>query len=168
MESEPNQGAQYGPVNSGGGPVVQGDLRAGRDLTINITVNHIAEIKKITQVFSDTYSDSPQISEQLTRSIDGLLAQTKVTEEYSQMLLQQPDTSSVADLDSVIKECQVIQSKLDRIQDSLKMISDDPEDADPRITARIDFGVEREIQDVRQRFLGLSTALRSLDKTNGR
>lgn len=68
-------------VDSGGGAIFQGDITAGRD----ITINQITEIRQVTERLSSRYSEANS-SDKLLGSLESLSAFAKYTENYAKTL----------------------------------------------------------------------------------
>ncbi|KAI4942845.1 hypothetical protein J4E91_009765 [Alternaria rosae] len=68
-------------VDSGGGAIFQGDITAGRD----ITINQITEIRQVSERLSSRYSEADN-SDKLLGSLEALSAFAKYTEDYAKML----------------------------------------------------------------------------------
>ncbi|CAN9241938.1 unnamed protein product [Alternaria alternata] len=100
-------------VDSGGGAVFQGDVTAGRD----ITINHITEIRQITERLSSRFT-STDTSEKILGSLEALSGAAEFTEEYAKELKAGVFSSDLP-LERIFRECASISSELKRLESLL-------------------------------------------------
>ena len=105
-------------VDSGGGAVFQGDITAGRD----ITINQITEIRQVTERLSSRCSEA-NTSDKLLGSVQALSAVAEFTEDYAREL-NVSVFSSGSLLEWVSRECASILSELKQLENSLERDKD--------------------------------------------
>jgi hypothetical protein len=100
-------------VDSGGGAVFQGDVTAGRD----ITINHITEIRQVTERLNGRFT-STDTSEKILGSLEALSGAAEFTEEYAKELKIRVFSSDLP-LARISQECASILSELKRLESLL-------------------------------------------------
>jgi hypothetical protein len=100
-------------VNSGGGTVFQGNITAGRD----ITINHITEIRQVTERLSSRCSEA-YTSYKLFGTLEALSGAAEFTEDYVKELNASVFSNEPL-LERVSRECASILSELKQLEHSL-------------------------------------------------
>jgi hypothetical protein len=135
-------------VDSGGGAVFQGDVTAGRD----VTINHITEIRQVTERLSSRFT-STDTPEKLLGSLEALSGAAEFTEDYAKELKASVFTSGFP-LERVCRECASILSELKRLEALLgrDMVGDDVTIA----------SLNGDVLDIRSRVMSLQMHLSSI------
>jgi hypothetical protein len=102
-----------GVVNSGGGAVFQGNVTAGRD----ITINHVTEIRQVTERLSSRCSEA-DTSDKLLGSLEALSGAAEFIEDYAKELNDSVFASSPL-LEGLSRECASILNELKRMECAL-------------------------------------------------
>ncbi|KAF7672578.1 hypothetical protein GT037_009609 [Alternaria burnsii] len=136
-------------VDSGGGAVFQGDVTAGRD----ITINHITEIRQVTERLSSR-STSADISEKTLGSLEALCGAAEFTEEYAKELKVGVFASDLP-LERITRECASILTELKRLE---SLLGRDGDGGDV-FTASLN----EDVVDIRSRLMSLQMHLSNMN-----
>ncbi|KAI4638543.1 hypothetical protein J4E93_010098 [Alternaria ventricosa] len=128
-------------VDSGGGAVFQGNITAGRD----ITINQITEIRQATERLSIRYSGA-DASDRFLGSLEALSGAAEFTEDYAKELSSSVFASDPL-LENVSRECASILNELKQLETSLGQ----DENGQNAITASFN----EIVMDIRSRLMSL-------------
>jgi hypothetical protein len=134
-------------VESGGGAVFQGDITAGRD----ITINHFTEIHQAAKGLFDHCCDI-NASERLLSTLSALEVTAGFIEEYARDL-QLGIAEENPQLKIIVRECNGINSDLRLFSTAINS------HGEGSLTAEYDFQCEQKISDIRLRLISLHTSL---------
>lgn len=136
-------------MNSGGGAIFQGNVTAGRD----VTINNFTEIRQVTERLSNRCSEA-DASDKLLGSLEALSGVAEFTEDYAKEL-NASVLSSDPLLVRVFRECASVLSELKRLENSLGAEGD----GGYVFTASLN----EDVMDVRSRLMSLQLHLSNVN-----
>lgn len=136
-------------INSGGGAVFQGNVTAGRD----ITIHNITEIRQVTERLS-TRCSTADASEKLLGSLEVLNGAAEFVEDYAKEL-NASILSGDPQLERVSRECASILDELKRLEDSIEN--------DGNGGYVFTSSLNEDVMDVRSRLMGLQLHLSNIN-----